>query len=160
MLIQRRPGDSTISTRGSVRSGGTSAAARERRPNGLRGRLGTARTERLVGRGGHAGHSTPPADPPLRPADSLLFPTHSWTHPEGWRDWPYETPPTLPVARREKVAIPTGSKTNGLGDAVQGLPGRTRVSDPSAAHPGGGQDHMPADALKCKECGTAYELEA
>src|SRR4051794_7230487 len=120
MLIQRSPGDSTISTRGSVRSGGASAAERDRRPNGLRGRLGTARTERLVGRGHHAGHCNPPGGaaprtpcisgglpPPGAPAftrrtDSLLFASHSCTHPEGWRDWPYETPPTLPVARREK----------------------------------------------------------
>ena len=36
---------------------------------------------------------------------------HSSTHPEGWRDWPYETPPTISVARRETVAIPSGSKT-------------------------------------------------
>ena len=32
------------------------------------------------------------------------------THPEGWRDWPCETPPTIP-RKRETVAIPSGSKT-------------------------------------------------
>src|SRR5476649_2740825 len=26
---------------------------------------------------------------------SLYFRAHSWTHPEGWRDWPYETPATI-----------------------------------------------------------------
>ena len=31
----------------------------------------------------------------------------------------------LPVARREKVAIPSGSNDNSLGDAVEGLPGLT-----------------------------------
>src|SRR6201999_4322225 len=30
---------------------------------------------------------------------------HSWTHPEGWRDWPYETPATTSSHRR-KVPIP------------------------------------------------------
>src|SRR5271165_1267092 len=26
---------------------------------------------------------------------------HSWTHPEGWRDWPYETPATTVTSPRE-----------------------------------------------------------
>src|SRR5271165_2032475 len=26
---------------------------------------------------------------------------HSWTHPEGWRDWPYETPATTATSPRE-----------------------------------------------------------
>ena len=26
---------------------------------------------------------------------------HSWTHPEGWRDWPYETPATTVTSQRE-----------------------------------------------------------
>jgi hypothetical protein len=49
MLIQRRP--ATRRSRRAARAlRGGSAAARARRPNGLRGRLGIARTERLVGR--------------------------------------------------------------------------------------------------------------
>jgi hypothetical protein len=27
---------------------------------------------------------------------------HSWTHPEGWRDWPYETPATTVTSQRER----------------------------------------------------------
>ena len=30
-----------------------------------------------------------------------LPPRHSWTHPEGWRDWPYETPATTVTSQRE-----------------------------------------------------------
>jgi hypothetical protein len=33
-----------------------------------------------------------------------------------------------PVTHRDKVAIPSGSKTNSLGDAVLGFPGFLRVS--------------------------------
>src|SRR3954447_11853525 len=104
MWIQRRPGGSTRSTRGSsARSGARSAAlARERRPNGLRGRLGMGATERLVGRRHNARDS--------RPVRFFRY-LYGRTHQEGWRDWPDETPPTLPVARREKVAITPGSKT-------------------------------------------------
>src|SRR5918912_228763 len=32
--------------------------------------------------------------------------------------------------------------------------------NPPPRRPGGGQDHMPVDALKCKECSTTYPLEA
>ena len=30
-----------------------------------------------------------------------ILPRHSWTHPEGWRDWPYETPATTVKSQRE-----------------------------------------------------------
>src|SRR3954464_33385 len=39
-----------------------------------------------------------------------------------------------------------------------GIPGLNRTCP--TAPPGGGQHHMPADALKCKECQTTYPLEA
>src|SRR5918992_3201165 len=87
-----------ISTRGSSSAGRCSAAAEraraERRPNGERGRLGM--TERVLGR--------------RHRREIVCCPPHSSTHPEGWRDWPYETPPTIP-RKRETVAIPSGSKT-------------------------------------------------
>src|SRR5215207_8163669 len=112
MWIQRSPGASTVSARASWGSGGASTP-RERVPRrpilGL-GRFGMTRTERIVGRG-------------HRPPDLTIgCGSHSSTHPEGWREWPYETPPTIPSSATETVAIPTGSKTNGLGDAVMGTP--------------------------------------
>src|SRR6201992_3337093 len=36
----------------------------------------------------------------------ILFARHSSTHPEGWRDWPYETPAT---SRKGTVPNPSGS---------------------------------------------------
>ena len=111
MLIQRRPGASTISTRGSSRSGVRSAARdrAERRPKGERGRLGMARTERLVGRRHHGIRFYAPGRYPARRLRCYDSPAHSSTHPEGWRDWPVETPPTI-SRERETVAIPSGSK--------------------------------------------------
>src|SRR4051812_44937421 len=64
---------------------------------------------------------------------------------------------SAPVLRR-KVAIPTGTNTYCLGDAVgfalqhSGLRRTPRRKDERA--------NMPADALKCKECATTYPLEA
>src|SRR3954447_25781786 len=149
MWIQRRPGGSTRSTRGSsARSGARSAAlARERRPNGLRGRLGMGATERLVGRRHNARDSTP-----------VRFFRYLYrrTHQEGWRDWPDEAPPTLPVARREKVAIPTGSKTMAWEMRRRAPARRTPAAQTGRRVP----RHMPADALQCKECQTTYPLDA
>jgi threonine synthase len=80
---------------------------------------------------------------------------HSWTHQEGWREWPDETPPTIPTVRAaETVAIPTGSKTTAW--EMRGV----RFSRPPRTPPGRKVDHVPADALKCKECSTRYPLEA
>src|SRR6476469_11070784 len=152
MLIQRRPGASTISTCGSLaarsaaRAAASAACARaERRPNGERGRLGMAATERIVGQRHRGIHSTRRARFPLlgrkrwlRERRELRYPAlpHSWTHPEGWRDWPNETPPTCPARkRREKVAIPSGSKTtawemrcrvSGISDSLAAPPGEGR----------------------------------
>src|SRR3954454_2895601 len=143
MLIQRRPGEETISTRGSVRSGAASAVARPRRPNGLRGRLGIAGTERIVGGQRHAGDCT-----------SLLrkfatLPTHSWTHPEGGRDWPYEPPPTCSRSHAgKKVAIPSGSNQESLGDAVGVSPVHLAELEPPPHSPGGGSK---SHAGRCPE---------
>jgi hypothetical protein len=42
----------------------------------------------------------------LRSPRSLLdSAAHSWTHPEGWRDWPYEAPATT-ARHGGKVPIP------------------------------------------------------
>src|SRR4029077_2424261 len=98
MLIHRSPGNSMISTCGSSWAGATSGArTRVRRPNGERGRLGI--TEGVLADRHRLTDST---------RDTVS--THSSTHPEGWRDWPYEAPPTI-SRKRETVAIPSGSKT-------------------------------------------------
>src|SRR5215203_2599462 len=112
MWIQRSPGASTISARASWGSGGEVSARdrAERRPILGLGRFGMARTERILERG-------------HRPSDLTIgCRSHSSTHPEGWREWPDEAPPTTPSSATGTVAIPTGSKTNGLGDAVMCTP--------------------------------------
>src|SRR4051812_18458815 len=117
MLIQRRPGVSMISTRGSSRSGlRASRAARaraERRPNGLLGRLGMARTEGIVARRHHGRRFYAAPETPLT---SLA---HSSTHPEGWRDWPYEAPPTIPPATAGNGGNSNRLQDDSLGDAVE-----------------------------------------
>src|SRR6185437_2390036 len=132
MLIQRRPGVSTISTRGSSRSGRrASKAARaraERRPNGLLGRLGMARTERIVDRRRHGWRFYAPPETPL------TCWTHSSTHPEGWRDWPYEAPPTISPATAGNGGNSNRLQDDSLGDAVSG-PRQRRLF--AAAPPGG-----------------------
>ena len=75
---------------------------------------------------------------------------HSWTHPEGWRDWPVETPATSRVS---------GDGANSI--RLQQRPGRcgeVPVQD---------LRHSPAEVfsydgreLKCRECGARYPLEA
>src|SRR5215211_4017501 len=169
MLIQRSPGASTISTRASSRSGVRASAPRARdarRPNGLLGRLGMPATERVVGgERHHPVNSTRTAEFRQR---SITFeerrsvryrcPPHSSSHQEGWRDWPYETPPTIRSRERPgTVAIPSGSKRR-PGRCGEGLRRVVALS----ADSGRREDNreMPAEALKCKECSTTYPLEA
>src|ERR671914_2558596 len=159
MLIQRRPGASTISTRGSS-AGAISACERaraERRPKGERGRLGMAATERIVGRWHqkrfYAAYSHSQARASGLISCAPWYRSKAATHPEGWRDWPYEAPPTIP-RKRETVAIPSGSKTTAW-EMRRRAPPRT-----PAAAPGGGSNQVPVDALKCKECSTTYPLDA
>src|SRR5665648_116196 len=64
----------------------------ERRRRGF-GRLGMG-TSRLVG---HHRGSLLARFYLRRPLSSRA---HSWTHQEGWRDWPYETPPTIRLRKR------------------------------------------------------------
>src|SRR3954454_4651654 len=92
------------------------------------------------------------------PISSLGFTSHSWTHPEGGRDWPCEPPPTCSRSHAgKKVAIPSGSNET----AWEMRLGSPRCSaEPPPQRPGGGSQPMPADALKCKECKTEYPLEA
>jgi len=126
-------GASTISTRGSSRSGVRSAVRdrAERRPKGDRGRLGMARTERLVG--GRRHDSEILRARPFSLAGRLLgFRAQSSKHPEGWRDWPIETPPTIP-RKRETVAIPSGSKTT-----AWEMRSRRRTREASLAYSTGG----------------------
>src|SRR3954449_347356 len=123
MLIQRRPGASTISTRGSSESGVASTTARERRPNGLRGRLGMPETERLVGRRHQAWKFIGPGQVFATLTDYIAGRIQ-----RGGGTGPMKPRQPGPVTSRDKVAIPSGSKTNGLGDAVQGFPGFSRVS--------------------------------
>src|ERR1700759_4339031 len=90
-------------------------------------------------------------------SDSLRLPIHSWTHPEGGRDWPYEPPPTCPGRTPGE-----GGNSIRLQPRQPGRCGRgSRSVRTSAAQPKAeDQNAMPADALKCKECKTAYPLEA
>src|SRR3954471_8315696 len=66
---------------------------------------------------------------------------HSWTHPEGWRDWPYETPAT--------------SRQGEGANSCEMWPRYSR----GLRHTSGGFS-MAVQALKCKECATEYPLEA
>src|SRR5579862_7197905 len=76
---------------------------------------------------------------------------HSSTHPEGWREWPYETPAT--GLTKDTVPIPSGSndKPGRCGTAVSNLqPHKTRRRF----------FHMPPESLRCKECKADYPLDA
>src|SRR3954447_15124977 len=105
MLIQRRPGASTTSTRGWSARGevsSLSAVARRRRPMRGLGRLGI-RTQRLVGgREHHDHHSTSSRQsPPIGALQNgvvlaILYLGRRFTHPEGGREWPFDPPPTPP----------------------------------------------------------------
>src|SRR3954470_10768730 len=101
MWIQRSPGASTISARASWGSGGRASPRdrAERRPILGLGRFGMAGTERILERGHRASDLTIGCGP------------HSSTHPEGWREWPDETPPTIPVS-----ALGNGGNSNRLQD--------------------------------------------
>src|SRR3954447_21362004 len=95
---------STISTLGASGSCGRAPTAPRdravRRRRGL-GRFGTG-TSRLVAQ--HEVHSTLDSTWASDISVQTGFrsvgrgwygcASHSWTHPEGWRDWPYETPAT------------------------------------------------------------------
>src|SRR4051812_22081474 len=87
MLIHRRPSASMVSTFGVSGGGGvatTSPRVRVQRRSlgfgtlgmGTSGLVASHRSEKKFTFGG----------PGKSPAP------HSWTHPEGWRDWPYEAP--------------------------------------------------------------------
>ena len=76
-----------------------------------------------------------------------MVPTHSWTHPEGWRDWPDETPAT---ARRGKHAR---ERCQFLKD-VAGGSRQTSATNRRRFF------QMGASNLKCRECGAEYALEA
>src|SRR5215208_5982284 len=159
MLIQRRPGASTISTRGSSRSGARSATRDRaaRRPKGDRGRLGMARTERLVGRRQHhVKDSTRPADLPAQAADSVATIRRyiAVRIQRGGGTGPLK--PRQPSRASEKRWQFHQAPIEGLGDAVKASPPRSLRRN----SPGGGFSDMPADALKCKECSTSYPLEA
>src|SRR5271156_2047140 len=74
---------------------------------------------------------------------------HSWTHPEGWRDWPYETPATTVTSPRE------GANSREMCGGLRGLrhtvtTAKTRAKEPS----------MAVSHLECKECKSQYPLEA
>src|SRR3954467_671103 len=139
MLIQRRPPDSVSSTFGvSGCSGGRTTAPRA--PRRRRGRFGMG-TSRLV-RHRRWPSCPPPPEPPFQP---LCSRPHSWTHPEGWRDWPNEAPAT---SRKGKVPIPV--RCGG------GVPSRNLAP----RRPAEVSIRMAAEELKCRECGATYALEA
>ncbi len=116
---------------------------------------------RRAARGAHEwGSSRRPATPgrrrrypSARPSPSAFVPVrllncraHSWTHPEGWRDWPNETPATT-LSHERKVPIPErcvaspGLIAQWQSDRAKGVP-------------------MAASHLQCRECKSEYPLEA
>src|SRR3954469_23244789 len=140
MLIHRRPLASTVSTFGVSGCSGGLVVTVPRAPRRRRGRFGM-RTSRLVGH-----NLAPRRSIPLSTSISVSrYPAerHSWTHPEGWRDWPDEAPAT---PRKGKVPIPVRCG----GGAPRASRHRT----------GGGFIPMSAQKLRCRECGTDYALEA
>src|SRR4051794_2046538 len=148
MLIQRRPSASMISWRGASGSGGAATACprtRAARPKRGFGRLGI-RTERGVrGRRGQIRRHRGPLIPP--PGDRLIpCKAHSWTHPEGWRDWPDETP-----------ATPATYATSREGANSCEMWQRKWTF---ATTNGGGFFVMAAESLKCRECAECYPLDA
>ena len=138
MLIQRRPSrlDDLDARRRQAR--------RARRRRG-RGREPT-RPKRWLGQARHrdsaarrsSGITMSGILPAPRRLISLLS-AHSWTHPEGWRDWPDETPATSSQART--VAIPQAA--NWPGRCGRGVSRDLRHSN----HGGGFFDH----AGRCPE---------
>src|SRR3954454_11934750 len=155
MLIQRRPSASTTSTLG-VSGSATRAmpSGRERawRRRGGRGSLGM--TEGLVdGRDHDAFQSTARAAEPtpqcagLQPQVRLLwFRPHSCTRPEGWRDWPDETPATPAQAGRCQFLETCGVRAPSSSHEVSRR--RTRSFSMAVTH------------LACRECGAEYDLTA
>ena len=87
---------------------------------------------------------------------------HSSLHPEGWRDWPFEAPATIPsepLVARKRCQFQQ-APCQSLGDVGEGS-----SSDETSATPGqrffiSKETKMPAKALKCKECQATYELDA
>ena len=82
-----------------------------------------------------------------RPRSSLLRASraHSWTHPEGWRDWPYETPATISRSRVRRCQFLT-DVAEGQSDLRHDEPRRDLRWQP--------------EVLRCRECGAEYPLEA
>ncbi len=85
------------------------------------------------------------------PGGRLYWRPHSSTHPEGWRDWPYETPAT---SRKGTVPIPSGSNDK-PGRCGQAVSQDLRPQTPAEVF-----SHMPPESLRCKECKTLYPLDA
>src|SRR3954454_18179838 len=71
-----------------------------------------------------------------------IVPCDSWTHPEGWRDRPFEAPATIPRERERcqflsDVAWPRASPQESTAEV-----------------------YMAAKQLKCRECATEDPWEA
>src|SRR3954452_4881901 len=150
MWIQCSPGASTISPRASSRSGWAATVwARERtmrRPILGLGRLGMERTEWIVGRRHPQGDLTVGCSAPSQ---------HASRGAEG----PSLSSPANHSARQ-------GGNGGNSNQAPRRWPGRCgeghapRGNASNRLQPGRRIHHMPADALKCKECQTTYPLEA
>ena len=82
---------------------------------------------------------------PCARAEALLrLATHSWTHPEGWRDWPFEAPATSRMRERCQFLRDVAEDFQRL--RHERIRRRFFV--------------MGATKLSCKECGADYGLEA
>src|SRR5882762_8455107 len=133
---------STLGVSGSTGRVATSPRARADRPKRGLGRLGI-RTSRVVAHQIRSELESTCAG--LLPAGVCLYSgPHSCTHPEGWRDWPYETPATPRYG---------GKGANSIRLQQQAWEMWPRFSGTSIHIPGGGF-FMAVDALKCKECST------
>src|SRR5438067_7239553 len=72
----------------------------------------------------------------------------SWTHPEGWRDWPCEAPATTGTSRREGA------------NSRQMCGGSLTLRHTVTAKTDEREPAMAVSHLECKECKATYPLEA
>src|SRR2546421_8928236 len=120
MWIQRRPSVSTVSTAGVSGSAGretTSPRARANRPKRGLGRLGIG-TSRVVVHWIRSGGQCTCVVACVRPVTGYTAAPHSSTHPEGWRDWPYEAPATPRYGGERAKSIKLPRKAGGFGLTV------------------------------------------
>ena len=140
--------DRDLGASGSRRAA-TDGRASARRPAEREASAGSASgTSRFVGRasGSHRVRSLPATSGVARtPRARATSAPHSWTHPEGWRDWPDETPATTP---RNAGTVPIPERCGRSFSTSLRHANRRRFFN------------WQQEALKCRECGATYPLDA